>query len=93
MIIDYGALISGKAPVVAIICVVVISPAVVSVMIIPDDAITEARVLSEASLVLASPFPIFALAFTAQPVVLDIVIAAFSQPLPVIRIVVSVIVA
>ena len=93
MIIDYGTLISGKAPVVAIICVVVISAAVVSIMIVPDRAVAEARIIAEARFIGATPFPIFPLTLTAQPVVLDIVIAAFSQPLPVIRIVVSVIVA
>lgn len=74
-----------------VISVAVVSTAVVSVMIIPDAAVSEARVLAEASFVLASPFPIFPLALTVQPVVLDIVIPALCQPLPVIRIVVSVV--
>jgi hypothetical protein len=74
------------------------APAIIGVVVIPIVSyyaliIPEARVISEARLVLTSPFPIFPLAFTAQPVVLNIVIPAFSQPLPVIRIVVSVVVA
>jgi hypothetical protein len=94
MIIDYRALISRKAPIVAVVGIVVISAAVISVMVVPDHAIVaEARIVPEARLVLASPLPIFALSLTAEPVVLDIVISAFSQPLPVIRIVVSVIAA
>jgi len=84
----------GRTPVIA---VMIVPTAVVSIMIIslvPYDAIiAEARVIAEARFVLASPFPIFPLALTAQPVVLDIVISALSQPLPVIRIVVSVIAA
>jgi hypothetical protein len=76
-----------------IISVVVVSAAIISVMIVPDHAVAEARVLAEARIILASPFPIFPLALTAQTVVLDIVIPAFSQPLPVVRIVVSVVAA
>jgi hypothetical protein len=90
MIIDYGALISRKASIVAIIRVAVISPAVISVVIVPD-AVAEPRIVPEARFILPSPFPIFPLALTAQPVVLDIVISALSQPFPIIRVVVSVI--
>lgn|SRR5579871_1862318 len=89
-IIDYRALISRKAPIVAVVGIVIVSTAIVSVVIVPD-AVAEARVIAEARLILASPFPIFPLAFTAQPVVLDIVIPAFSEPFPVIRVVVSVV--
>lgn len=76
---------------------IIAGAAVIRVMIIPlvsyDAIIAEARIISEARFVLASPFPIFPLALTAQPVVLDIVISALSQPLPVVRIVVSVVAA
>jgi hypothetical protein len=82
----------------AVISVVVILAAVIAVMIVcvtPVGCIAlivpEARVLAEASFVLASPFPVFPLALTVEPVVLDIVIPALCQPLPVIRIVVSVV--
>ena len=77
----------------SVISVVVVSAAVVSVVVVPDYAITKARVLAETRLVLASPFPIFPLALSAQTVVLDIVISTFSKPLPVVRIVVSVVAA
>jgi hypothetical protein len=70
----------------AVIRVVVVSPPVVSVMIVPN-AVAEARVITESRLILASPFPVFPLALTAEPVVLDIFVAAFSQPFPVVRIV------
>jgi hypothetical protein len=90
MIIDYGALISRKASIVAIIRVVVISPAVISVVIVPD-AVAEPRIVPESCFVLASPFPVFPLALTVEPVVLHIVVPALCQPLPVIRIVVSVV--
>jgi len=78
-----------------VICVVVVPPAIISIVIVSYDAliIVEARVISEACFVLASPFPIFPLALTAQTVVLDIVIPAFSKPLPIVRIVVSVVAA
>jgi len=74
----------------AIIGIVVVAAAVIRVMVVPY-VIPEARVLAEASFVLASPFPIFPLALTVEPVVLHIVIPALCQPLPVIRIVVSVV--
>jgi hypothetical protein len=82
----------------AVIGVVVIPAAVIAVMIVcvtPIGCIAlivpESRVLVEASFILASPFPIFSLALTVEPVVLHIVIPALCQPLPVIRIVVSVV--
>jgi hypothetical protein len=89
MIIDYRALISRKAPV-AVVGIVIVSPAVVSVVIVPDEG-AETRIISEASFVLTTPFPIFPLALTVQPVVVDIAIPALSQPFPVVRIVGSVI--
>jgi len=63
-----------------VIGVVVVPPAIISIVIVSYDAliIVEARVISEACFVLASPFPIFPLALTAQTGVLDIVIPAFS---------------
>ena len=80
-----------------VIAVMIVPSAVISVMIIPlvsyDTIIVEARVISEARFVLASPFPIFPLTLTVEPVVLDVVIAAFSQPLPVIWVIRSVIAA
>jgi hypothetical protein len=90
MIIDYRALISRKAPIAAVVGIVIISAAVISVVIVPD-VVAETRIVPEARFVLPTPFPIFPLALTAQPVVLDIVISAFSQPFPVIRVVVSVV--
>jgi hypothetical protein len=51
--------------------------------------LAETRVISEARFILASPFPIFPLPLTAQPVVFDIVVAALSQPLPVSVVVIS----
>jgi hypothetical protein len=98
MIIDYRALISRKAPVVAVVGIVIVPAAVVSVVVIPD-AITEARVVAEARIISesrfirASPLPIFPLALTVQPVVLDIVVPALGQPFPIVRIVVSVVAA
>jgi hypothetical protein len=76
------------SPAPAIICVVVIPIVSYGALII-----TEARVISEACFILPPPLPIFALALTAQPVVLDIVISTFSTPLSVIRIVVSIVAA
>jgi hypothetical protein len=82
----------------AIIGVVVVSAAVIRVVIVCVTTIgrvalvfTEARIIAEASLIGSSPFPIFPLALTVKPVVLDIVVAPLGQPLPVIRIVVSVV--
>jgi hypothetical protein len=84
----------------AIIGIVDISAAVIRVVVIPHDAIiveawivilVEPGIIAEASFVLASPFPIFPLAFTVEPVVLHVVVAPLGQPLPAIRIVVSVV--
>jgi len=91
MIIDYRAL-SRKAPVVAVVGIVIVSPAVVSVVIVPD-AVAETRIISEAGFILPSPFPIFPLALTVEPVVLHVVVATLGQPLAVIRIVRAVIAA
>jgi len=84
----------------AIIGVVVIPTAVITVVIVCVTAVgrialifTEAWVIAEARLVGSSPFPIFPLALTVEPVVLDVVVAPLGQPLPIIRIVVSVIAA
>jgi hypothetical protein len=94
MIIDYRALISRKAPVVA---VMIVSPAVVSVVVIPlvpqNTVIAEARIISEARFIRASPFPIFPLALTVEPVVFNIVVPALGKPFPIVRIVVSVVAA
>jgi hypothetical protein len=90
MIIDYRTLISRKAPIVAVVGIVIVSAAVVSVVIVPD-VVAEARIISEARLVLASPFPVFPLAFAVQPVVFHIVIPALGKPFPIIRVVVSVV--
>src|SRR6476659_9923469 len=70
MIIDYRALISRKAPVAAVVGIVIVSPAVVSVVIVPD-AVAETRIISEARFILPTPFPIFPLALTVEPVVFD----------------------
>ena len=91
MIIDYRAL-SRKAPVVAVVGIVIVSPAVVSVVIVPD-AVAETRIISEAGFILPSPFPIFPLALTVEPVVFDVVIPALGKPFPIIQIVVSVVAA
>jgi hypothetical protein len=84
----------GRPPVIA---VMIVPPAVISVMIIslvPYDAIiAEPRVIAEARFVLASPFPIFPLPLTVEPVVLDIVITTLGQPLPVIWVIRAVIAA
>ena len=88
--ISFSSYLSAAVPP-PIICIVVVSAAVIRVMVVPDHVIAEARIVPESRLVLASPFPIFPLAFVVQPVVLDIVIAAFSQPLAIIRVVVSVV--
>ena len=86
----------------AIIGIVDVSAAVISVVVIPHGAIimeawivilVEPRVVAEARLVGSPPFPIFPLALTVEPVVLDVVVAPLGQPLPVIRIVRSVIAA
>jgi uncharacterized membrane protein len=59
-------------------------------LIVPEARIV---VLAEARFVLASPFPIFPLAITVQPVVLNVVVPAHGKPLPVIWVVISVIAA
>jgi hypothetical protein len=74
----------------AIIGIVVVSAAVIRVVVVPYS-VTEARIIAEAGFILTSPFPIFPLALTVEPVVLDVVVAPLGQPLPVIRIVVSVV--
>jgi hypothetical protein len=68
------------SPAAAVIGIVVVPPAIISIVVVSYDAliIAEARVVTKARFVLASPFPIFTLALTAQTVVLDIVIPAFS---------------
>jgi hypothetical protein len=88
MIIAYGARISGKAPVVAVIGVVVISAAIVSIVIVPHT-VAESRIIAEACFVGAPPLPVFPLALTVQAVVLHIVVMALCQPLAVGVIVVS----
>jgi hypothetical protein len=77
-----------------VIGIVIVSPSVVSVVIVSFavaetrvDILAEAWVLAETRFVLASPFPIFPLPLTVQPVVFDIVVLTFGQPLPVVRIV------
>ena len=55
--------------------------------------VAEARIISEACLIRASPLPIFLLARTAQPVVFDIVVPAFDKPLPIVRIILPVVAA
>ena len=80
-----------------IVAVVIVSAAVVSVMVIPllpyDAIIPEARIVPETRFILPSPFPIFPLAFTIEPVVFHIVVPALGKPFPVVRIVVSVVAA
>jgi hypothetical protein len=66
---------------------------VVVIPIVPYDAliVAEPRIIAKTRFVLPTPLPVFPLALTAQPVVLDIVVPAFRQPLPVVRIVISVV--
>jgi hypothetical protein len=75
----------------SVIGIVVVSAAVISIMIVPDNSVPEAQIISEARFILASPFPIFPLAFSVEPVVFNIVIPALGQPFPVIWVVRSVI--
>src|SRR5207245_2012003 len=75
-----------------IVSVVIVPPSVVGIVIVSYVA-AETRVISKARFVLASPLPKFPLALAVQPVVLDIVVAPLHQPLPVVRIVVSVVAA
>ena len=59
--------------------------AAVAVMIIayrgPNSR--ESRVLAQPRIVAVSPVPIFVPAFTAQPVIVDVAIVAFGEPLAV----------
>jgi hypothetical protein len=77
----------------SVVSVMIVSSPVIGIMIVPDYAITEAWVIAKARFILTSPLPIFSLALAVQPVVLDIIVAALSQPFPVVRIVVSVVAA
>jgi hypothetical protein len=65
--------------------VAVMVRAAVAVMIIayggPNSR--ESRVLAQARIIAVSPFPIFVPALTAQPVVVDVAIVAFREPLAV----------
>jgi hypothetical protein len=71
---------------------VVVVRAAVAVMIIayggPNSR--KSRVLAQARIVAVSPFPIFVPALTAQPVVVDVAIVAFGEPLAVARVFVGV---
>ena len=75
--------------------VAVVVRAAVSVMIIayggPNSR--ESRVLAQARIVVVSPFPIFVPALTAQPVVVEVAVVAFREPLPVAGVFVGVVVA
>ena len=53
----------------------------------------ESRVLAQARVVAVSPFPIFVPALTAQPVVVEVAVVAFGEPLAVAGIFVGVVVA
>jgi hypothetical protein len=77
----------------SVVSVVIVSSPVIGIVIVPDYAVAEARVIAKARFVLTSPLPIFSLVLAVQPVVLDIIVAALSQPFPVVRIVVSVVAA
>jgi hypothetical protein len=77
-----------------------VRPAIISVMVIRVTTIgcvalilAEARIIAETRFILASPIPIFLLAFTVEPVVLDVVIPAFGKPLAVVRIILPVVAA
>jgi hypothetical protein len=76
---------------------VITSPPVIAVMIVETTVVrealvfAEARIISEACLILPAPFPIFLLALTVQPVVFDVVIAAFGKPLAVVWIILTVV--
>lgn len=77
----------------------IVSPPVIAVMIVETTVgrealvFPEARIISEARFILASPFPIFPLPFTVEPIVFDIVIPPLCQPLPIIWVVISVVAA
>jgi hypothetical protein len=53
----------------------------------------ESRVLTQARIVAVSPFPIFVPALTAQPVVVEIAVVAFREPLAIAGVFVGVVVA
>jgi hypothetical protein len=100
---------SGVSPAAVVSVMIIpsgVNPAaIVGIMIITlvphDTIIPEARIviiaepgiISEACFIGASPLPIFLLALTVEPVVLDIVVLALGKPFPIIRIVVSVVAA
>jgi hypothetical protein len=88
MIVAYRTRVSGKAPVVAVIGVVVISAAVVGIVIVPP-AVVETGIIAETCFVGAPPLPVLPLALTVQAVVLHIVVMALRQPLAVGVIVIS----
>ena len=75
--------------------VAVVVRAAIAVMIIayggPNSR--ESRVLAQARIVAVSPFPIFVPALTAQPVVVEVAVVAFGEPLAVAGIFVGVVVA
>jgi hypothetical protein len=83
-------------------------PAVIAVVIVPETAVVavtvsiaktiivvvaEARIVSEAGFIRASPLPIFPLALTAEAVVVNVVVPAFDKPLPIVRIILPVVAA
>jgi hypothetical protein len=75
-----------------------VSPAaVISVVVVPlvsyNAIIAEARIVSEAGFILPSPLPIFLLALTVEPIVLDIVVPAFSKPFSIIRVILRIVAA
>jgi hypothetical protein len=88
MIIACHTWISRKAPVVAVIGVVIISAAVVGIVIV-SHAVPETRIIAETRFVGAPPLPVLPLALTVQTVVLHIVVMALCQPLAIGVIVVS----
>jgi hypothetical protein len=53
----------------------------------------ESRVLAQARIVVVSPFPIFVPALTAQPVVVEVAVVAFGEPLAIACVFVGVVVA
>jgi hypothetical protein len=72
-------------------CVRVVAPAVVAIMVVPYCAwiVAPARIIAQTRVIGSPPLPIFPLAFTAQPVELDIVIVPLRQPLAIGVIIVS----
>lgn len=73
-------------------CVAVVVRATVMVMIVAYNGPNsrESRILAQAGIIVVSPFPIFVPAFTAQPVVIDVAVVAFGEPLAVARVFVGV---